>query len=151
MTEAKPETATKQGRSSATDDPWATVPDTPALIPFLTAAQRADVVNGRAVLQVTGMEYDAHGTYGARFVATFLAPDGNAYKYAFKANRGTTPRDVINKWIWTKINQEKVNPVPVVMCKRGNAYFFDRPGSESERDQSEAAPSTAADFDVPDF
>lgn len=155
MTEAKAETATKQGRSQEQGDVWSTAPDpkdTP-LFPFLKNEDRSELVNTRAVLQVTGMDYDASGTFGARFVATFIAPDGNAYKYGFKTAHpaGSSPRDKTNKWIWEQINQKKVSPIPVVLCKRGNAYYFDKPGSESEWDTSGGMPGSATESDVPDF
>lgn len=136
-------------------DVWASAPDAP-LIPFLTADQRAALVNSRDVLKVTGMEYRKEGLYGPNFNATFIGPDGNAYHYSFTTSGGGTPRDQINKWIWETINKKKESPIPVVLCKRGRSYYFDKPGSESEMDYAgEAAVPGQADSgasgDTPDF
>lgn len=139
--------------ANASTDVWASAPDVP-LIPFLDGDQRAELVNTRATLYVTGMEYDKNGRFGPAFVATFIVPNGDAFQYTFTTNGGKTPRDQTNKWIWTKINKEKNDRIPVQLCKRGRSYYFDKPGSETESDGSAGfmpGSGAANDLDVPDF
>lgn len=135
-------------KSTQAEDPWATVPTTDTIIPFLTGDQRAELVNSGAVCQVQSVEYDAHGQFGPKFVTTFTAPDGNDYQISFTTANGRTPRDVINKWMWTETRKGN-RPIPARLCKRGRAYMFDRPGSDSERDMTVAAVPDSED--TPNF
>jgi hypothetical protein len=129
-------------------DPWSTAPTTEGIIPFLTTQQRADLVNSGETCQVQHVEYDAHGQFGAKFVTTFTAPDGNDYQISFTSANGRTPRDITNKWMWEQTRKGAV-PIPARLCKRGRAYMFDKPGSQSDHDMTVASPTDIED--TPDF
>jgi hypothetical protein len=146
----------KEGNPVAnSDDIWAEQPDTP-LIPFLSNQQRAQLVNDRAVLKLTGMDYESTGMYGPKFVATFIVPSGDAYNLSFtvKSIKSPSPRDITNKWLWTLVNEKKQSGIPVQLVKRGRAYMLAKPGSESDFDVSglEGSPVTTGNLpDIPDF
>lgn len=115
------------------NDPWASAPDTPAPTPFITKLRRAGLVNTRATIQVTAVEYGNDRQFGPRFIMTCIHPDGDEFRISFATNGGTTPRDQTNKWMWETIRSTK-QPIPASLCKRGNAYYLDRPGAESDTD-----------------
>jgi len=131
-----------------TNDPWASAPGTEDIIPFITGTMRADLVNSRAVCQVQQVAWDSHGQFGPKFVTTFTAPDGNDYQISFATSGGRTGRDRLNRWMYDETRKGN-GPIPAQLCKRGRAYMFDRPGSESERDVS--VTSAFDSEDQPDF
>lgn len=124
-----------KGKSTMSNDPWASAPDTATPIPFITKARRAELVNTRATVQVTGADYANDGQFGPKFTMTCVHPDGDEFRISFSTNRGKSPRDQINKWLWQTI-RDTGKPVPASVCKRGNAYYLDKPGAESDQDNA---------------
>lgn len=134
-------------------DVWESAPDAP-LIPYLTNEQRAALVNEKATIYITGMEYESQGRFGARFLATLIAPDGNGYHYGFTSaggnGRAPSPRDLTNKWMRDQIRGHKADRIPAQLCKRGNSYYLDKPGAESDRDETVPEMATGGATEVPD-
>jgi hypothetical protein len=112
------------------------------------------LVNQKDTIFITGMEYEAQGRFGARFLATLIAPDGNGYHYGFTSAGGNgrtpSPRDLTNKWMRDQIRSHKMDRIPAQLCKRGSAYYLDKPGSESETDGVIAATAEGSATELPD-
>lgn len=128
------------------NDPWASAPETIAPLPFITPARRAELVNTRATVQVSAADYVNDSRFGPKFVMTCIHPDGDEFRISFSTNHGRSPRDQINKWMWQQIRTTG-KPIPASLCRRGNAYFLDKPGAESDQDtvtaeQADANPQT---------
>ena len=114
-------------------DPWDSAPDTEIPTPFITRKRRAVLVNTRATVQVVACEYGNDGRFGPKFTMTCVHPDGDEFRISFSTNGGKSPRDQINKWIWQQLRSGG-DPIRASICRRGNAYFLDRPGAESDHD-----------------
>lgn len=147
--ERLPSMATESKPSS---DPWANAPQMD-ILPFVTAEERAQLVNSGATVKVTHVEYDRTGQYGPKFVVTFIHPDGDARQMSMTSQSGKTPRDQINKWMWSELRTGTYpDGISARICKRGRAYMFDKPGAESERDNTVTTEmASSGNSDMPDF
>jgi hypothetical protein len=138
----------KEGSPMATD-PWADAPETSVPTPFITRRRRAQLVNTRATVQVTGADYMNDGRFGPKFTMTCVHPDGDEFRISFSTNSGKSPRDQINKWMWEKLRKGGT-PIPASICKRGNSYYLDAPGAESDQDMITSEDSSWS-ADEPEF
>jgi hypothetical protein len=123
---------------------WDNAPDV-VLIPYIDATQRANLINRRVIVQLTGMDYESNGRFGPKFIATFLIGD-DAYHYSISSSGGKSPRDLLNKYLYNQVRAGAV-PIPCQLVRKGSAYMFAKPGTDTDPD--DASPfSDDPSFDV---